>query len=64
MTASDLASEGFSLASLTPILLVGSVILITCVVAIRLSHRTGLPSLLIYLGVGLALGEAFGLNRA
>jgi cell volume regulation protein A len=58
VTASDLASEGFSLASLTPILLVGSVILITCVVAIRLSHRTGLPSLLIYLGVGLALGES------
>ena len=51
------ADSGFSLESLTPTLFIGSLILIVCVVAIRLSNRTGLPSLLIYLGVGLAIGE-------
>lgn len=55
---SDAATAGFSLASLTPVLLLGSLILIVCVLAIRLSNRTGLPSLLIYLGVGLVIGES------
>ena len=54
--ATDLAA-GFTLSELTIALLVGSLILIVCVAAIRLSTRTGMPSLLIYLAVGLAVGE-------
>ncbi len=51
------AQTGFTLGELTTALLVGSLTLIVCVVAIRLSNRTGLPSLLIYLGIGLLIGE-------
>ncbi|MFN8076826.1 MAG: potassium/proton antiporter [Kineosporiaceae bacterium] len=39
------------------VLLVASVVLLVCVVAVRLSVRSGLPSLLLYLGLGLLLGE-------
>lgn len=38
-------------------LLVGSVVLIVAIVAVRLASRTGLPSLLLYLGLGVLLGE-------
>ncbi len=38
------------------VLLVGAAVLLVAIVAVRLSTRTGLPSLLIYLGLGLALG--------
>ena len=51
-------AAGFTLNSLSQALLVGSITLIVCIVAIRFSVRTGLPSLLIYLGVGLAIGES------
>ncbi|GAA0700120.1 potassium/proton antiporter [Kitasatospora atroaurantiaca] len=34
-----------------------SVILLVAVVAVRISSRSGLPSLLIYLGIGVALGQ-------
>ncbi|MGW7682580.1 potassium/proton antiporter [Kribbella sp. NPDC054772] len=40
------------------ILLGGAAVLLVAVVAVRLSGKIGLPSLLIYLGMGLALGEA------
>ena len=37
--------------------------LVVAVAAVRLSLRSGLPSLLIYLGIGLVLGEAgFGIQ--
>ncbi len=45
--------EGFNL-----VLLYGSALLLVAVLAVRLASRTGLPSLLIYLAVGLAVGEA------
>ena len=51
-------SEGFTLHDLTPALLVGSLVLLVSVAAVRLSLKSGLPSLLIYLGIGLAIGEA------
>ena len=51
-------STTFSLDDLTLALLVGSVVLVVAVAAVRLSLRSGLPSLLIYLGIGLVLGEA------
>jgi NhaP-type Na+/H+ and K+/H+ antiporter len=39
-------------------LLIGSAVIITAIVAVRLAHRTGLPSLLLYLALGLLLGES------
>ncbi len=61
--ASETGSSGFTLQDLTPALLVGSLVLLVCVAAVRLSVRSGLPSLLIYLGIGLAIGEdGFGIN--
>lgn len=38
-------------------LLIGTVVVLLAVTAVRLSLRVGLPSLLIYLAIGLALGE-------
>ncbi|MGC5015085.1 potassium/proton antiporter [Streptosporangium sp. DT93] len=44
-------------------LLLGAVIVIAAIVAVRVAHRSGLPSLLIFLGFGLLLGESgFGLQ--
>lgn len=39
------------------VLLAAGVVLLLSVLAVRLSVRTGLPSLLLYLGLGLAIGE-------
>ena len=44
--------------SFNTVLLASSALLLVAVVSVRLADRTGLPSLLIYLGVGLAFGEA------
>jgi cell volume regulation protein A len=51
------ATEVFTLDDLAPTLLVGTLVLIVCVAAVRLSVTSGLPSLVLYLGVGLLLGE-------
>jgi len=57
------STSSFSLDDLTLALLVGSLVLVVAVGAVRLSLRSGLPSLLIYLGIGLVLGEAgFGIH--
>ena len=61
--AGGATSTPFSLDDLTLALLVGSLVLVVAVAAVRLSLRSGLPSLLIYLGIGLVLGEAgFGIT--
>jgi cell volume regulation protein A len=39
-------------------LLLGCAVLIAAIISVRVAHRTGLPSLLIYLGLGLLLGES------
>jgi cell volume regulation protein A len=39
-------------------LLAGCGLLLVAVLAVRLASRTGVPSLLVYLGIGVALGEA------
>lgn len=52
------ARSGFTLDDLALVLLVGSLVLVVAVAAVRVSLRSGLPSLLVYLGIGLALGEA------
>lgn len=45
------------------LLLVGAVVLLVAIAAVRLSVGSGLPSLLLYLGLGLLLGEdAIGLG--
>jgi cell volume regulation protein A len=57
------AGAAFTLHDLTPALLVGSVVLLVSVLAVRLSTKSGLPSLLLYLGIGLVIGEAgFGIR--
>ncbi|MFI1520578.1 potassium/proton antiporter [Kitasatospora cineracea] len=42
---------------LNTLLLESAVVLLFAVVAVRISTRSGLPSLLIYLGIGVALGQ-------
>ncbi|HEX8496205.1 MAG TPA: potassium/proton antiporter, partial [Actinomycetales bacterium] len=39
-------------------LLVGAVVVLVAIAAVRLSLRSGLPSLLLYLGLGVAIGES------
>ncbi|MET9874076.1 potassium/proton antiporter [Actinacidiphila glaucinigra] len=42
---------------LNELLLVCALVLLIAVVAVRLSSRSGLPSLLLYLGIGVAIGQ-------
>ncbi|WP_182523954.1 potassium/proton antiporter [Nocardioides dongkuii] len=46
-----------TVADLDVVVLVGAVVLLAAVAAVRITSRAGLPSLLIYLAIGLALGE-------
>ena len=39
-------------------LLIGAAVLLVAVAAVRVSTRLGLPSLLVYLGIGMVIGEA------
>ncbi|GII52858.1 K+/H+ antiporter [Planotetraspora thailandica] len=39
-------------------LLLSATVVIAAIASVRIAHRTGLPSLLIYLGLGLLLGES------
>ncbi|MEU7314329.1 potassium/proton antiporter [Streptomyces sp. NPDC007083] len=43
--------------SLNQLLLFSALVLLIAVVAVRLSSRSGLPSLLVYLGIGIAIGQ-------
>jgi potassium/hydrogen antiporter len=52
------AESGFSAADLNPALLLGSLTLLAAAAAVRLSVRSGMPSLVIYLALGMLLGEA------
>ncbi|WP_419995689.1 potassium/proton antiporter [Streptomyces boninensis] len=42
---------------LNRLLLISALILLVAVTAVRLASRTGLPSLLLYMGIGIAVGE-------
>src|SRR2546423_14392580 len=44
--------------TLTLALLLGAAVLLVAVTAVRFSTRLGLPSLLVYLALGVAIGEA------
>src|SRR6476469_2230177 len=52
-----ITSSTMNLDDLTRVLLIGSVVLLVAVAAVRLSVRSGLPLLLIYLAIGLILGN-------
>ena len=52
------AESGFTAADLNPALLLGSLTLLAAAAAVRLSVRSGMPSLVIYLVIGMLLGEA------
>ena len=47
-----------SIEDFAPALLVAAVVVLVGVLAVRLASRLGLPSLLLFLGLGLALGES------
>lgn len=52
-----------NLHALSVALLIGSAILIVSIAAVKLSTRSGLPSLLLYLGIGLVVGNrGFGID--
>ncbi|MEE4546103.1 potassium/proton antiporter [Streptomyces sp. V4-01] len=42
---------------LNEILLIGAAVLLVAVVAVRLASRSGLPTLLVYLGIGVVIGQ-------
>src|ERR1035437_10241330 len=48
----------FTVSNLDLSLLVGTLVLLVAVAAVRLSVRSGLPSLLLYLGIVVAIGQA------
>ncbi|UNT01043.1 potassium/proton antiporter [Streptomyces tubbatahanensis] len=53
--------------SLNQLLLFSALVLLVAVAAVRLSSRSGLPSLLVYLGIGVAIGQdgiGFGFSDA
>ena len=55
--------QEFTLTDLDPVLAVGSLVLLVSVAAVRLAVRSGLPSLLLYLAIGIVIGEAgFGIE--
>ena len=53
-----MADGGFTVADLNPALLIGSLVLLAAAAAVRLSVRSGMPSLIIYLVFGMLLGES------
>ena len=57
MTMGDPAAAGFDLSQLSLVLLAGSLVLVVAVAAVRLATHSGLPTLLLYLAIGLALGQ-------
>ncbi|MFC8432120.1 potassium/proton antiporter [Streptomyces sp. NPDC057253] len=59
--ARDAVSQGrerpLTVHHLNQLLLVCSLVLLVAVAAVRISSRSGLPSLLVYLGIGIAMGQ-------
>jgi potassium/hydrogen antiporter len=60
VTERVLAADGAEVAgvSLEVVALAGAAVLLVAVLAVRVSTRLGLPSLLLYLGIGVVIGEA------
>ncbi|MFJ5560890.1 potassium/proton antiporter [Streptomyces sp. NPDC093250] len=57
MRVSQGREQPLTIHHLNQLLLVCSVVLLVAVVAVRISSRSGLPSLLIYMGIGIAIGQ-------
>ena len=49
----------FDVHQLDTFVLVGSAVTLFAILAVRVSSRTGLPTLLVYLLMGVLLGESF-----
>jgi cell volume regulation protein A len=60
VTEQVFAADGAEVAgvSLEVVALAGAAVLLVAVLAVRVSTRLGLPSLLLYLGIGVVIGEA------
>ena len=54
---SEKGTEPLTVHHLNQLLLVCSLVLLVAVAAVRISSRSGLPSLLVYLGIGVAMGQ-------
>lgn len=50
-------ASSFGVPQLTLVLLVGAGVMLAALAAVRVSARSGLPTMVLYLGIGLALGE-------
>ncbi|MBK8868024.1 MAG: potassium/proton antiporter [Dermatophilaceae bacterium] len=50
------AIEGFDVTDLTVAMLLGTLVLLLALISVRISDRSGLPVMLLYLGIGLAFG--------
>ncbi|TWE11745.1 potassium/proton antiporter [Rudaeicoccus suwonensis] len=48
----------FTTGDLAVVLLISTVVLLVAIAAVRLANRSGLPTLLLYLGIGLVMGES------
>ncbi|RNI23884.1 potassium/proton antiporter [Flexivirga caeni] len=61
MAASAVAS--FTTHDLAIVLFIGALVLLVSVAAVRFANRSGMPTLVLYLGIGLIMGEAgFGIG--
>ena len=52
-----LAASGFGVPGLTMSLLIGTIVMLAALAAVRISAHSGLPTMVLYLGIGLALGD-------
>jgi cell volume regulation protein A len=52
-----LAVSGFGVPGLTMSLLIGTIVMLAALAAVRISAHSGLPTMVLYLGIGLALGD-------
>ncbi|MFI1732122.1 potassium/proton antiporter [Streptomyces acidicola] len=57
MTGPARRDQPLTVHHLNQLLLVCSLVLLVAVAAVRISSRSGLPSLLVYLGIGVAMGQ-------
>ncbi|MZD10616.1 potassium/proton antiporter [Streptomyces sp. SID5785] len=57
MRSSSRKERPLTVHHLNQLLLAGALVLLIAVAAVRISSRSGLPSLLLYLGIGIAMGQ-------
>ena len=52
------AAQSFTTHDLSFVLLIAALVLLVSILAVRFANRSGMPTLVLYLGIGLAMGEA------